>query len=439
MTQSKLPADTSADVLVIGGGAVGAWCALKLVRSGRSVTLLEERDRFAARASFGNSGLLTVSAAGPLAEPGIAGRALRWSLQPNGPVRIRPRPSGHSVSWVRRFREAASRERARSTTLVSRALVRRSRPLVEALVGESPIDCKYRRAGLVACFTTARAHEFALASLVENSDPDLEAIPLDGTAVRTRTELAGDGVVGGIFYPEDASLDPAAMTLAAMELARVAGADLETTARVHRLVPVGGRRAAAETARGLVHADEIVVAAGYGSRTLAAPFGGASLIAPGRGYSDDVLAPAAGLGAPIRMVEARIVAAPLGDRLRITSRLELGYADESVEQRRADASLLLASSYLAEGTRLTRVRAPWTGIRPLTPDGLPLVGRDPWIENVIWATGHGHLGISHAAVTGELVTELVTGADDSRELDLLRVDRFERPALRMTAMQRVSS
>src|SRR5579864_2141018 len=90
-----------ADVVVIGAGAVGAWCALSLARSGRSPLVLEERDQVATRASFGNSGLLTVSAAAPLAVPGIMGRAFRWSLQPDGPVRIRPRVSLHTALWTR--------------------------------------------------------------------------------------------------------------------------------------------------------------------------------------------------------------------------------------------------------------------------------------------------------------------------------------------------
>jgi D-amino-acid dehydrogenase len=421
---SSAGAHERADVVVIGGGAVGAWCALSLARAGRSILLLEERDQVATRASFGNSGLLTVSAAGPLAEPGIVGRALRWSIQPNGPVRIRPRLSVRTAVWTRQFWAAG--ERSRATTSVSLGLVRQSRALLEELDGESEIDFMYRQAGLVACFTTGQAHELALASLDKYAELGVEALPLDTRAVRLRSPLVGERVVGGIFYPEDAAVDPAAMTRATVEAACAIGARLVTGVRVQGLVNDGPSRAAVETSVGRLRAEEIVVAAGYGSLRVLSSLTVRPMIEAGRGYSDDVASPRPGLGAPLRLVERRIVATPLGDRLRISSKLEFGYADESVAQRRADGSLRQAARYLPDGSRLRRTRAPWTGVRPLTPDGLPLVGRDPTIANLTWATGHGHLGISHAPATGQLVRSLLTEDDAPAELALLRVDRFGR-------------
>jgi D-amino-acid dehydrogenase len=417
------PSRRSADVVVIGAGAVGAWCALCLARAGRSVLVVEERADAATRASYGNAGLITVSAAAPIAAPGVVAQGLRWSLQPRGPVRIRPRPSRRWMAWVWHFRRLCTAATVARTTRISVGLVRRSATLLDELARETQADFGFRRAGLVACFVTQEALEAATARLAVLRAAGIDARPLDAPGVRGRSPLAGAGVVGGIFFPEDAAVDPAAMTRATLARARSLGAEVASGVRVVGLRPGRGGRAVLETSDGSIDAEDVVVSAGFGSVAVLAGVGASPLIEPGKGYSDDLALRRPMHGPSLRLAEARVVATPLGDRLRVTSRLDLGVSSESTSQRVADRSLQAARRYLDPGRAGQRVRAPWTGLRPMTPDGLPLVGRHRRATNVVLATGHGHLGVAHAAATGELVVRTLAGEPvPVPELDPARFD-----------------
>lgn len=419
-----------AEIVIVGAGVVGAWCALMLARAGRSVLVLEERAEPATRASFGNAGLITVSAA-PLTAPGVIGQAIRWSLHPRAPVRIHPRLSPAWAAWAWHFHRACSPDQVARTTEISLRLTRRSATLLDEFAATTNCDFSYRHEGLVACYLTPQAMEAAVAKLDRFVQLGIDARPLDAPAVRAASPLVGPGVIGGVFYPEDAALDPAAMTRAVLDAARRHGAQIETQVRALRLARVSGSPVV-HSADGDIVADQVVLTAGFESQALLRAAGATVFIEAGKGYSDDLGLSGRQFGPSLRLAEARVVATPLGRHLRITSRLELGDTSEIPLQHRADHSLRAACAYL-DRTRLhQRVRAPWAGLRPMTPDCLPLVGRHPDIADVILATGHGQMGVAHGPATGELVSRLIA-SDAPAMADALAPARFRMPWSRPTA------
>ena len=232
-----------------------------------------------------------------------------------------------------------------------------------------------------------------------------------------RCELAG-----AFFFPEDGHLDPLRFTRAVAGLAEDAGATVMTGAEVLALEPApAGVRAV--TTRGEFVAGQVVLAAGAWTPLLTRGLGLRLPIEPAKGYSVDVERPADFPELPLYLGDAHVVLTPLGDSLRLGSTLELSGWDMRIRRKRV--------AHLREGGRSAiglpvdgPVRQIWRGPRPVTPDGLPVIGRVPGRERVILATGHCMLGLSLGPVTGRLIAQLASGARPEIDLAPLAVQRF---------------
>ena len=190
-----------------------------------------------------------------------------------------------------------------------------------------------------------------------------------------------------------------------------------------RLRRADGRVAALDTTSGPILAGEVVLAAGTWSRALAHDAGVHVPLEPAKGYHVEVAAGALAGGIPIYMEEARVIATPLDGRVRLAGTLELGELDMAVDPVRLASLTRAARRTLAIAPNARTVHV-WRGLRPCTPDGLPVIGRAPGVENLVLATGHAMLGITLAPVTGELVADIVTGAPPRYALESLRPGRF---------------
>lgn len=420
------------DVLVVGGGPVGACCALSLARRGASVTLVEAGESLPPprSAAFANCGLIVPSHVLPLAAPGALGQGLRWLLDETSPFYIAPQARWSLVRWLLLFAAAARPERVRAAAPVLAALHEASTRL-HAEWAEAPSSADawdLERRGVLKVFATAqgleaerRAHDLvaAWARAVEWLDAD---------GVRDRVPHLRGAVAGGVLHLHDGHLDPAAFVRGVAGRAAAAGAEVRRGVEALALRPEGSR-VRVLTAAGTLTAGEVVVAAGAWSAPLLAGLGVRLPVEPGRGYSLDV---AAGgkegtdrpvLPLPVHLAEPRVVLTPLADALRAGSTLELAGWEPRVRWRRVAA--LRAAALAALGLPAdTPVLRAWHGLRPLSPDGLPLLGRLPRQPRVVVATGHGMLGLSLAPVTGELVAALLGGEPAPLDLAPLRPDRF---------------
>ena len=414
-------AETREDVVVIGGGAVGVCCAYALAREGRSVLLLE-RDELCAGSSWGNSGLLTTSACAPEAGPGVMGQAARWLLDRDGPFRLRPRPDPGFLRWLWRFRANCTADAALRGTRFLRDRVRENTDLVEALARESSHDFAFRRNGLLVLF----ASEEGLAQCVQGAtalqELEIPSSVLDASAVARVESGVTSAVVGGVLYPEDAHVDPGEFVAAVAELARSHGARIEEgrpaigVHGAHRLETI-------ETPHGAIRPELVVLANGAWAPKLAAGMGLRMLVEPGKGFSLTYDAGSEIFKRPLRLWEVRTVVSSMRANVRVTSKLDLVGLDTRVREPRVHASAARASRFVALPPGAERGRA-WAGLRPLTPDGLPLIGRSQTVGNLVLATGHGHLGISLGAVTGEAVARIAAGDSPDFDLAPLLPERF---------------
>ncbi len=408
------------DVLVVGGGIIGVCVAHFLAESGAQVTLLE-KDEVCSGASYGNAGLIVPSHGVPLAAPGVVAKGLRWLLNPESPLYIRPRLDFALLAWLWRFWRSCTETHVRQSLPLLTGLQQESLRLFEQLVAEG-ITCGFQRKGTMTVFKTDRAFEEGQheAQLLREHGVSTEV--LTGEEARKKEPLLREDVIGAVFFPDDAHLDPAAFTLSLAERLHQRGVKILARTMVTGWEVQGRRVVAAKTPQGAYQAEVFVLAAGAWSPLLTRELGISLPVQPAKGYSITLHNPSRLPSLPLMLSEARIAVTPLNGRLRLGGTLELAGLDLSINQRRVNAIRRGTAEYLhpVSGER----EEVWRGLRPCSPDGLPIIGRPAHLDNFFLATGHGILGVSLAPITGKLVAQMVKGEKIERDLRLISPDRF---------------
>lgn len=406
------------DAVVVGAGAVGLCAAVWLRREGLEVTVLERRAP-GAGASWGNAGWVVPSHSTPLAHPGALGRGLRWLADPRSPLWVAPRPQPALWAWILRFARFCSRAHVQRALPVLVRLQQRSLALYEDLSSRG-LAFGFQRTGSLSSYRTAEGFREGLAEAELLARHGVEFEPLAGRWALEREPLLRDGLAGAVYFPRDAHLDPARLVLELARWAESEGVRLRTDSEVDALEPQGSR--VAVRGGGSRRVPEVVVlAAGAWSGQLARTAGLRLPLIPAKGYSITLEHADSLPRSPVMLCEARVAVTPFQDgRLRLAGTLELGAWDLRISRRRVEAIRTAAETYLRVQARGGEV---WCGLRPCTPDGLPLVGRVPRWRNLVVATGHGTLGVSLAPVTAELVVQAVRDRPGG-DLELLRPDRF---------------
>jgi D-amino-acid dehydrogenase len=417
--------DRISDLLVIGGGVIGASIAHESATQGAAVRLIERETEIcpAVSAAHANCGLVVPSDVVPLASPGALGRGLRWLLDSSSPFYIRPRASASLARWLALFLAACRPRRAQATAPILRELGSTGAELHYRLGAAHGDSWRFRHNGVLQAYETTDGFKAALVELEEARRLGVAADVLSRAETRSRYAALRGDVTGAVFYPEDAHLDPMAFTRAVAGLAAQAGADVRTSTEAFGIDAGASGPVRVYTTRGEFRADQVVVAAGAWTPGLARRLGLCVPIEPAKGYSVDLPCPPGLPDLPLYLGEAHVVLTPLGNTLRVGSTLELSGWDMRVRPKRV-AHLRRGAARALGVSEQTPADSVWRGPRPVTPDGLPIIGRLPRAPKVIVAGGHCMLGLSLALVTARLVTELAGGGTPSIDLQPLRPDRY---------------
>lgn len=392
-------------VVVIGAGAVGLCCAYYLAADGVEVTVLDAREP-GGGASRRNAGWVVPSMAGPVPAPGVVTKAARWMLRRDSPLYIRPtlRPEFLSfmVAMLRNCTEDRFERGLRSTV----ALGRRTFELFDRLEGEG-VAFEHHRRGLLLLFQTRKSldEHAAELDLVDSLSGGSSKV-LDATEARRAVPDLSRDVVGAIECPDDRCLDPDsfidALTLACqrrgVQIIEGEAVTAVETSPTGRVTAVRGKTS--------WRADTFVLATGAWSGRLAQLFGQRLPIQAGKGYGFDLDPGLSAVGRTLYLSEAKVAVTPLATRTRLAGTMAFGDLDETVDRTRANGILTSAQRYFRNWPSGPGA-APWCGLRPMTPDGLPVIGRLQRHNNVVVATGHAMLGITLSPVTGDIVRQLV--------------------------------
>lgn len=410
------------DVCIIGAGVIGLCSAYYLAEQGRQVTVVD-KAHICGGCSCGNAGLIVPSHSIPLAAPGVLTQGLKWMLDPESPLYIKPRVDLDLISWLWQFRAACNENAVRAALPLLRDLHRASRDLFEELAAGEDLEFGYKQQGLLALFTSREHFDEDLEEAQLRGEYGLEFDVLDAAQVRELVPSVSPKVIGGIHHREDAHLDPAEFI---HELARVVqemGVEIETSTEVLGIETSGRQLSVVRTTRGDVQPKEVVLAAGAWSPRLVTDLRIKLPIQAAKGYSITVKRPDNDPAMPLYLSEPKVAVTPLGEMLRFAGTLELAGLDLSIDQRRVNAIRKAVPDYVAgtEGLELIEI---WRGLRPATPDGLPIIGHAHPYENLIVAGGHAMLGLSLGPITGKLVSEILSGNSPGIDLTPLRVARF---------------
>jgi D-amino-acid dehydrogenase len=396
------------DVLILGGGVIGLACALSLLKAGASVRVLEQGTP-GCGSSHGNCGTITPSHAPPLAMPGMVGVALRSMLRSNAPLYLNPRFDGPRLRWLFGFARRCNWRDFNHAATARFAILQRSRQLLTELIRDEKFDCEFVEDGVLYAYRTAKK---------QVADEQHHAVVLDGLGIdvqRLRSEeveamepALRPGVVGGLFHPGDAKLRPeryvAELARSVVEL----GGVIEQGACISDFSMSRGRITQVISSRGAFEGDSVLLALGAWSPLLAKKLGLRLPMQPGKGYSLTYTRPALAPRHTLVLREASVCVTTWQSGYRLGSTMEFsGYA-EGINRKRIDA----LRSGAVEGLR--ELEGPelleeWWGWRPMSVDELPIIGRSTRWSNLLLATGHGMLGVSMSAATGEMVAAMLGG------------------------------
>jgi len=414
--------DPQQDIAIIGGGVIGVCSAYYLAQKGLKVLLIEKSE-IASGCSYGNGGLIVPSHAVPLASPGTLGNGLRWLMDSESPFYIKPRLDMALFNWLIRFALASRHGPMMRSLPAMRDLLLASRALYDELSQIASFG--FEGNGSLQVFLTKSGLKGGVeeAQLLEKFDIPIQV--MNASEVCNLEPALLHGVVGGVYYPRDAHIDPFRFVRGLADKARELGAEILTGTEVLAFETKNGRIVRIKTTHGDIHPQKILLAAGSWSPEIARTLKLNIPIQAAKGYSITFEKPALSPKISLLFGEAGVVVNPLGDALRVAGTLELAGMDFSINMRRVTAIRKRAEQYLP-GLDQARVIEIWRGLRPCTPDGLPIISRSDSFGNLFIAAGHAMLGMSLGPITGKLVSQLVNEEMTDFNLAPFRLNRFYR-------------
>ncbi len=405
--------------VVVGGGVIGVSCAYALAREGLDVVLLE-RDEVAAGASRGNAG--TVSAGHPpLNRPGRIKQAISQMLDPKSPLYVPPRWDPALWRWLLTFARHCTDAHVEQCMRIMAPLGIDALESFDLLIEEENIDCGYRADGYFEVCTTEKGmarvrHE---ASIIERSGYHPEVV--DSSELRRREPEFGNKVIGGVHYPEARTLDPYRFVTALMARSKDRGVDVRERVCVDSVATDGGRVAGVRTESGdFVGADHVVLATGPFSIELSRRLGVRLPVQSGKGYHRDV-AVGPGGAPPLRTAcvlnETSVFCTPLEGFVRFAGTMEFSGLNGVMRPARL-RQLTEAGRTCFPRLGDAELISEWCGLRPMSADGLPIVGPLGGIDGLSIATGHGMLGFTLGPVTGRIIAKQAVGLIEARHRPL---------------------
>ena len=420
-------------IVVLGSGVIGVTSAWYLAKAGHEVTVIDRQPAAALETSFANAGEVSPGYSAPWAAPGIPLKALKWLFMKHAPLIIQPRPDWAKLTWMAKMLMNCTADAYALNKSRMVRLAEYSRDCLADLRAETGLAYDERMQGTLQLFRTEQQVAAAakdIAVLQADGVPFEVLSPEACLAAEPGLAAARHKIAGGLRLPGDETGDCYKFTQGLAALAAQAGATFRQGVAIEGLEEQAGRVVAVRTAEGRVTADAFVVALGSYSPQLVKPLGISLPVYPVKGYS--ITVPIIDEGrAPVSTVmdeTHKIAITRLGDRIRVGGMAEIAGFDLSLNPKRR-ATLEHSVEDLFGGAGDQSRATFWTGLRPMTPDGTPVVGRTA-IGNLFLNTGHGTLGWTMAAGSGRLLADIVSDRAtdiDATDLGLARYAPARKP------------
>ena len=411
-------------VAIVGAGVVGAATALALAAQGYLVTVFDHGE-IGAGTSSGNAGGIVTGAVTPTATPGVLRSIPSYIFDPNGAAVLRPAYFLKVLPWLVRFIEAGRPARVANIAQALEPLVSKAMQAHLALADLSAARELIRPVGWLKVYKSdAGFAETALERELMTRHGVNFSILNAAEVADLEPQLNRDAYTRGVFQPDSGFVNyPTALTQAYFEGARQRQAHYIQES-VLEVRPTEGGVISVKTDKASRQFDAVVIAAGAWSKQFAKQMGDKVSLDTERGYHISFGSTSGELlRRPVGFPERHCVLSPMHDGISLVSGDELAGLRAPPDYRRIRAMAPFARSVLP-GLAEQAIQREWMGYRPSTPDSLPVIGRSPSCKNVFYAFGHGHLGLTLAAVTAQLIAGLVKGDADPFDLSPYRIARF---------------
>ena len=414
-------------VLVLGGGVIGVASAYFLAKAGHQVEVVDRQSGPALETSFANAGEVSPGYSAPWAGPGVPIKAIKWMLMQHSPLVIWPLLDPAMWRWGAMMLANCTEKAYALNKSRMVPLAEYSRDVMKVLRAETGIAYDDRAQGTLQLFRTQKQLDSIggdVAVLKQYGVP-FEVLDREGFCkVEPALKLTQDKFVGALRLPGDETGDCFKFTNRLAEMAAELGVVFRWNTRIDALQVGGGAITGVHTDAGLLKADKVVLALGSYSPQLLKPVGISIPVYPVKGYSITVPITDAQYAPESTIMDEthKVAVTRLGDRIRVGGTAELaGYSLNLREPRRGTLNHVVSDLFPRGGD--VGKATFWCGLRPMTPDGTPIVGPTP-VQNLLLATGHGTLGWTMAAGTGRVIADVVAGRKPEIDIAGLTMSRY---------------
>lgn len=414
-------------IVILGAGVIGVTTAHYLARQGHEVTVIDRQDGPALETSFANAGEISPGYSSPWAAPGIPAKAVKWLFMRHAPLILQPQVDPATVRWLLALlRNCTSARYALNKARMVR-LADYSQVVQTALNEELGLDYDHRTQGTLQLFRTQKQLDgiYKDTEVLREGGVPFEVLDQDGCiTAEPGLKATRDLFVGGLRLPKDETGDCYKFTVALAAVAAANGVAFQYGTAIQGLIAEGGRVTGVKTDKGVVTADAYVLALGSYSPQMVKPLGMTLPVYPVKGYS--ITAPIVNEpAAPVSTImdeSYKVAITRLGDRIRVGGMAEIsGYNNVLPAQRRNTLEHSVGSLFPGAGD--LKAASFWSGLRPMTPDGTPVIGKTP-IDNLFLNTGHGTLGWTMACGSARVLADLIDGRAPEIETADLGIARY---------------
>lgn len=425
LIHSLLSLDMKKSVTVIGGGIIGLSCAVKLAEAGTDVVVID-KDKLGYGCSYGNAGWMTPCFAMPLPMPGMLVKSLKWMLDPKGPLYIKPVPSVLLSKWIIRFLQSMTEKKAQTAIEALVALSAKSLTEYKKLALEYP-EIEMKQKGLLMVSAKHEGLEAAKKEMDLVAKHNIPGKLLTSDEVKHLEPALTGHLLGGVYFPDEAHAEPLKVIEALTKKALKLGVKIleQTEFKKAHSSNQGASQTikSIQTNQGDIQSDFYVLATGSWSHAMASEFSLNIPVMGGKGYALIVDKLDQQPEIPIMIVDRKIAITPRNNSLRLAGTLELVNQDFSITEKRVKAIFDGAKEFLNIPENI-KVHETWRGLRPCTPDGLPVIGWAKGYSNLMLAAGHQMLGLQTGLGTGQLVSDLMMNGHSDLDRSVYNPARF---------------
>ena len=413
----------SKEVIVIGGGIIGLSSAYYLQKAGHKVTVIDKSD-FSSGASYVNAGYITPSHIISLAAPGMINKGIKWMLNSSSPFYVKPRLDLDFLKWTWQFKKSATKAKVEKAIPVIKDINLLSRELYEDMKSSNDFDFFYQHKGLMMYYQTDKAGEGEWNVGKRAIKEGLKVENLTKEEVQ-KIELNVDlNIKGAVYYHSDAHMTPHEFMVQMKSYLEENGVRILSSEEVLDISVSGEKVTSIQTKQETLTAEEFVLATGSWTQNLAKKLNATIPVQAGKGYRINVERET-NITIPGILMETKVAVTPMNGFTRFAGTMEVGGINHKINPVRVNAIANAGEKYY-NGLKINQQERDnaQCGLRPVSPDGLPYIGRLSKVKNVTVATGHAMMGWSLGPATGKLVSEIISDKKTSLDLTPYKVERF---------------